>query len=193
MEQASANGAPVPDDDDDDDDDDEDDEDESVNAEFSRWSEEEDGTGDDKSSLRKGNAVDSAAHALLSSITQPLGASGATPGDASSTIDMKALGGTTAWNNNDPNTTASAGTVNDLKPSASTLDMNALKWQNASGQPAQAQGDASKALKRSSSVDSPGQDEERLTVVEADDSSQDSESTKAPQDDPQSRQQQTTV
>ena len=61
-----------------------------------------------------------------------------------------------------------------------TVDMNLLKWQNTQQQstamqppPPQPQ---SAASKRGVSVDSPGQDEERLTVVEGDDSSQDSAS-----------------
>jgi len=60
-----------------------------------------------------------------------------------------------------------------------TVDMNLLKWQNTQ-QPSTAMpppgGPGSAASKRGVSVDSPGQDEERLTVVEGDDSSQDSAS-----------------
>ena len=61
--------------------------------------------------------------------------------------------------------------------SGTTVDMNLLKWQNtqSSAMPPPG-GPASVASKRGVSVDSPGQDEERLTVVEGDDSSQDSAS-----------------
>merc|ERR1711884_758898 len=62
-----------------------------------------------------------------------------------------------------------------------TVDMNLLKWQNTQQPstampPPQPGGPGSAASKRGVSVDSPGQDEERLTVVEGDDSSQDSAS-----------------
>lgn len=125
---------------------------------------------------------------------------------SSTTIDMKALGGTTAWNNNAtsappssapptqpaappalaPSSSSSSSTL-DLKAisGGSTVDINALKWQQQQQQ-LQQQGNGPQAaaapstsgqpmaIKRSSSLDSPVPDEERLTVVEGDDSSQDS-------------------
>lgn len=69
--------------------------------------------------------------------------------------------------------------------SGTTVDMNLLKWQGAgggnnSGEQNLAPPRTNMGTKRSSSVDSPGHDEERLTVVEGDDSSQDSASTHNP-------------
>jgi hypothetical protein len=85
---------------------------------------------------------------------------------------------------------------------SSTVDMNLLKWQGNAGsaasmptveaasqqrgldppappQPSDGNTASGRDGKRSSSLDSPGQDEERLTVVEGDDSSQDSASAVA--------------
>lgn len=143
------------------------------------------------------SVADNTAQALLNSITQPLAAPNvATPVSSaayvaapnSSTIDMKALGGATAWNNNQGASAEAAtvavtaagasGTTLDLKAIGSTVDINALKWQQQSGGgdvgAAGPQGPQAIAVKRNVSVDSPSQDEERLTVVEGDDSSQDS-------------------
>eukprot|EP00094_Tigriopus_californicus_P011171 TCALIF_10780-PA protein Name:"Similar to Gfi1b Zinc finger protein Gfi-1b (Mus musculus)" AED:0.10 eAED:0.13 QI:657/0.25/0.4/0.8/1/1/5/1629/761 len=145
--------------------------------------------------------VDNAAQALLNSITQPVAqnpsemvlATSAAPGGGSTTIDMKALGGSTAWNNNAlPGAATSGGSVTPVNPvggssstldlkaiaGGSTVDINALKWQS-NGQPTSQASAVPTAVKRSLSVDSPGQDEERLTVVEGDDSSQDSVATAA--------------
>ncbi|XP_040582814.1 uncharacterized protein [Lepeophtheirus salmonis] len=148
------------------------------------------------------SSINSTAQALINNITQPLApvvaAAGSTvavqqvpvtwttsqqPG-SSTTIDMKAIGNVT-WNNSNQislpvvTTTApiavttSASTL-DLKAIAggSSVDINALKWpQQATGRPQTAKN--GQVNKRSSSVESPVQDEERLTVVEGDDSSQD--------------------
>lgn len=149
--------------------------------------------------------VEATAQNLLNSITQPLGANPTTTTNAprtiaysatsSSTIDMKALGGTTSWNNNQANAgavassnaaavsaavaaaTSTASSTLDLKAiggqpvgSGSTVDLNALKWQQQQQRSGAGQ---NVEIKRSSSVDSPSQDEERLTVVEGDDSQDD--------------------
>ena len=100
----------------------------------------------------------------------------ASAGGSSSIVNTTAPTGpgATARSTGDPLDTvittsaASAGT---------TVDMNLLKWQNtqSSAMPPPG-GPASVTSKRGVSVDSPGQDEERLTVVEGDDSSQDSAS-----------------
>ena len=85
----------------------------------------------------------------------------------------------------DPLSTA----ANSAGSSSTTVDMNLLKWQgnqNSSMPPVEGPSGTRQPQrmpppqsgrdggKRSSSLDSPGQDEERLTVVEGDDSSQDS-------------------
>lgn len=166
-----------------------------ANAEFNRWTDEEESATDSPNPAAAAHAqqvaaaqaahahADTTAQALLNNITQPLALTQPTgvPGQtsfatvvaaapAASTIDMKALGAA-SWNNNTTTTTvaSSASTTLDLKAIAggSTVDMNALKWQQ------QQHGQNGQMSKRSSSVDSPGPDEERLTVVEGDDSSQD--------------------
>lgn len=114
------------------------------------------------------NAVSTAANAVVaapapSAVTAP-GGSAPAGGSGGSTLDLKAIGGGT------------------------TVDMDVLKWQDNNGGQQMAAPNATAAappaagpvamavnqIKRSSSVDSPGQDEERLTVVEGDESSQDS-------------------
>ena len=106
----------------------------------------------------------------------------------------------TSWsgNSNPVNTTAPSmasksdplsTAANSAGSSSTTVDMNLLKWQgnqNSSMPPVEGPSGSRQPPrmpppqsgrdggKRSSSLDSPGQDEERLTVVEGDDSSQDS-------------------
>ena len=149
---------------------------------------------------KSASEVDTTAQALLNSITQPLAGNGQSTSVASSvssftapaastTIDMKALGGASTWNNNDQQQQSapvtSAAVVALAVPSgvatSSTIDLNSIKWQQTqshmegnSGNVASGAHPQAVAIKRSSSVESPGQDEERLTVVEGDDSSQDS-------------------
>lgn len=151
---------------------------EEVKIEYNRWDEED--NSNHHASSATNNAVNTTAQALLNNITQPL-APAAAPAHASSvawttssvpttstTIDMKAIGN--AWNNNQLNLSAGGSTL-DLKAIAvgSTVDINALKWQQQSRQGKNGE----IVVKRSNSIDSPVQDEERLTVVEGDDSSQD--------------------
>lgn len=154
-----------------------------------------------ESTANTNKPLDNTAQALLNSITQPVAqnpsemvlATSAAPGGGSTTIDMKALGGSTTWNNNAlPGAATSGGSVTPVNPvsgssstldlkaiaGGSTVDINALKWQS-NGQPTSQASAVPTAVKRSLSVDSPGQDEERLTVVEGDDSSQDSVATAA--------------
>lgn len=94
----------------------------------------------------------------------------------------------TVASKSDPLSTASAANSGN----STTVDMNLLKWQagNQNSSMPQVEGPSGTIVsarpqtmpppssrdggKRSSSLDSPGQDEERLTVVEGDDSSQDS-------------------
>lgn len=196
--------------------------------------------------------VDAAAAGTVGVTFTTTAAAATVSGGNASTVDMKALGGgvATTWNNNTTAATTvavanaggpaagvvttvvqagvpvtSAASTLDLKAisSGSTIDINALKWQNngaaapappvVSGASVVAGINATTAnvsvapptasaivsvagnnlvavtapnavaiagpsavavAKRSSSLDSPGQDEERLTVVEGDDSSQDS-------------------
>lgn len=151
--------------------------------EFKVWPEGHDEESRNSAASSQQPHVESAADLLSNVQQQQPSTTTAMETGYSSTIDMKDLGGSSAattasWNasNNPVNTTASAGAATTTS-SSSTLDMNMLKWQsNQSSSMPSVDGRVARDAsgKRSSSVDSPGQDEERLTVVEGDDSSQDS-------------------
>eukprot|EP00096_Caligus_rogercresseyi_P000320 TRINITY_DN1072_c3_g1_i1.p1 TRINITY_DN1072_c3_g1~~TRINITY_DN1072_c3_g1_i1.p1 ORF type:complete len:776 (-),score=325.35 TRINITY_DN1072_c3_g1_i1:1961-4288(-) len=172
---------------------------EAVKSELSRWGEEDGEDADDPvasatttSVIVSASSINSTAQALINNITQPLAPAVAAArstvqpvswsGQTSTTIDMKAIGNVATWSTAGssqqislPVVTSAAGSTLDLKAIAggSSVDINALKWQQ---QQQQAGGRPNKngASKRSASVESPvGGDEERLTVVEGDDSSQD--------------------
>ena len=93
----------------------------------------------------------------------------------------------TTWSSGGQISAGSVNTTAPIRPSSdpleasagTTVDMNLLKWQNTQQQSTAMQPPPPAASKRGVSVDSPGQDEERLTVVEGDDSSQDSASVSA--------------
>ncbi|QQP35248.1 Zinc finger protein 574like [Caligus rogercresseyi] len=166
--------------------------DQAVKSELSRWGEEDGEDADDPvasatttSVIVSASSINSTAQALINNITQPLAPAVAAArstvqpvswsGQTSTTIDMKAIGNVATWSTAGssqqislPVVTSAAGSTLDLKAIAggSSVDINALKWQQ---QQQQAGGRPNKngASKRSASVESPvGGDEERLTVVE---------------------------
>ena len=109
--------------------------------------------------VKSAAGADQTAQALLNSITQPLTGPPSQPqsssassstftSSSSTTVDMKAIGGAAAWNNNQqaqlstPVAASSSSTI-DLKDiGGSTVDLGALKWQQ---QPQQQQQPATPA------------------------------------------------